>query len=610
MIRFRRGKAHYYRLISLLVCAVMVSGLFVSFSPETASAATYPYNTTDLAQYLQGVYNLVPAAELPTLDQVYENADSSTYIQVYGNDPTAAPWPAVFANLDVSTLAINKYGGDETAAANDVSKLLIDFAKLVYYGGSLPSGTTSDTPYLTEINTLWANDQTIIQNILDPSITEDEFSSYMLDSIKYIPTEYKQLLGSYPSVSGLNLADPETNLFVQLCIAEALDYEATTATYSHFGANGGAGWGFGYMIENGYRPVDGYIDDIDNQQSAGEVILVNYMLLKPTTTTTTTTPTFGPSSSNPNQPFYPPVPPPAPTGGTMVARWPGCDLLTDQPVWISNSVTTSVYQSFVVPAPDPVRLAADIANGLEQRVYYWNDQYQRWVALASYPQSDGSVLVENDGGYNNIYVEMFAVREPHYADVTGYWAEDTINRMNGLALIEGYPIPGNNVPLERDLGPDQNITRAEFATILMRALGCLPPAEKKLYGVVQTLGQVSDQVLGGMTGVPDWSRDFVAGAVYSGLATGESSGTFAGNDPITRIEAAVMVSNMLKRLPNYQPADLSQFADEADVAVWARDAVGQGVLTGYPNGTLQPNVLITRAEALVTILKMLRALGW
>jgi len=71
-----------------------------------------------------------------------------------------------------------------------------------------------------------------------------------------------------------------------------------------------------------------------------------------------------------------------------------------------------------------------------------------------------------------------------------------------------------------------------------------------------------------------------------------------------------MVSNMLKRLPNYQPADLSQFADEADVAVWARDAVGQGVLTGYPNGTLQPNVLITRAEALVTILKMLRALGW
>ena len=78
-------------------------------------------------------------------------------------------------------------------------------------------------------------------------------------------------------------------------------------------------------------------------------------------------------------------------------------------MWISNSVTTSVYQSFVVPAPDPAKLAADKAKGLEERIYYWNDQYQRWVALASYPQPDGSVLVENDGGYNNIWVEMFAV---------------------------------------------------------------------------------------------------------------------------------------------------------------------------------------------------------
>ena len=78
------------------------------------------------------------------------------------------------------------------------------------------------------------------------------------------------------------------------------------------------------------------------------------------------------------------------------------------------------------------------------------------------------------------------------------------------------------------------------------------------------------QILTGMNGVPDWSRDFVAGAVYSGLAIGRSSDDFAGSDTITRIEAATMVSNMLKRLPNYQLADLTQFTDSADVPDWAK----------------------------------------
>ncbi|MGD0622704.1 MAG: S-layer homology domain-containing protein [Thermacetogeniaceae bacterium] len=595
------------RRISLLVCIVMILGLFLSFSPLPVGAAPYTYTSTDLATYLQGIYDRVPSSELTTLDTIFDNANNATYIQVYNNDPGAAPWPTVFANLSVTALANNQYGGDESQAKNDVSKLLIDFAQLVYYGGSLPAGSSSAS-YLSEINTLWSSNQSTIYKIFDnTNITEDEFSSYMLDSIKYIPTVYYQLLATYPTaeqqtLAALNLNDPTTNVFVQNCIATALDDTALTGAYADFGAkSGGANWSFGYMIENGYRPVDSVISMINDKPSAGEVILVYYMLPY-------TPPGPGPGPTPP--PYYPPVPPPAPSVGTMVARWPGCDLLTDQPVWIANSVTTSVYQSFVVPAPDPAKLAADKAKGLEDRIYYWNDQYQRWVALASYPQQDGSVLVENDGGYNNIWVEMFAVWEPHFTDVTGYWAEDTINRMNGLALIEGYPIPGDNVPLERTAGPDREITRAEFATILMRALGCLPPAEKKLYGVVQTLGQVSDQVLGGMTGIPDWSRDFVAGAVYSGLATGESNGSFAGNDPITRIQAAIMVSNMLKRLPNYQPADLSQFADAADVPVWAKAAVAEGVLTGYPNGTLQPNAPITRAEALVTILKMLRALGW
>ena len=43
-------------------------------------------------------------------------------------------------------------------------------------------------------------------------------------------------------------------------------------------------------------------------------------------------------------------------------------------------------------------------------------------------------------------------------------------------------------------------------------------------------------------------------------------------------EAAVVVSNFLKRLPNYQPADLAQFKDAADIPDWAQAGIADGNL--------------------------------
>lgn len=71
-----------------------------------------------------------------------------------------------------------------------------------------------------------------------------------------------------------------------------------------------------------------------------------------------------------------------------------------------------------------------------------------------------------------------------------------------------------------------------------------------------------------------------------------------------------MVSNALAKIPGYKPADLSGFRDAADVPEWAKAAVSDGVLGGYPDGSLKPNMHITRAEALTTLLRLLRALGW
>lgn len=296
----------------------------------------------------------------------------------------------------------------------------------------------------------------------------------------------------------------------------------------------------------------------------------------------------------------------------FVARWPGHLPLVAEPVktgYAPGGEKLEPAPEFTVEITRADRLAEAREKGLEPRAYYWNERYGKWVALASYPEGN-KVRALNDGGYSG-WAAVFAVREPRFTDIQGHWAEPVINRMNGLALVEGYPNPQDPASLERPVGPDRAITRAEFVAVLTRALGLLPEGEQKLYDVMADLSSEEEaRVLSGMKGVPAWARGSVAAALASGLASGRAPGDFAGDEPITRIEAAAMVSNFLKRLPGYSPADLAAFRDAADVPEWARAAVADGVLGGYPDGTLRPNGKITRAEAFAVLLRLLRALGW
>ncbi|WP_334110505.1 S-layer homology domain-containing protein, partial [Thermodesulfitimonas autotrophica] len=277
----------------------------------------------------------------------------------------------------------------------------------------------------------------------------------------------------------------------------------------------------------------------------------------------------------------------------FIARWPGHLPLVAQAAKVGYAPDGTKLEKpepeFTVDITRSDRLAEAEAKSLTPRAYYWNERYGKWVALASYPTPDGkAVKAVNDGGYSG-WTAVFAVKQPRFTDVAGHWAEPVINRMSGLALVEGYPNPKDPASLERPAGPDREITRAEFVAVLTRALGVLPEGEQKLYEVLKQPTPEEKARISGMNGVPGWCRDAVATALASGLAKGREPGDFAGDEPITRIEAAAMVSNALKKIPGYKPADLSQFKDAADVPDWAKAAVADGVLNGYSDGSLKPN---------------------
>ena len=247
------------------------------------------------------------------------------------------------------------------------------------------------------------------------------------------------------------------------------------------------------------------------------------------------------------------------------------------------------------------------------KAFYWNTNYEKWVALTTYPVASGKIKVLNDGNYSGWFVVMGCI-QPNFTDISGHWAEKIANRMNGLGLLEGYPDPQNPNSLTRPAGLDRIIIRSELTAAVSRILG-LAPGDTHLYTSITYMTDAeNDQILQAKYAdadqIPEWSRPYIAAMTKAGLVSGKGD-RFAPNDQLTRIEAAVIISNALKNVPGFgTPADLSTYSDYSQVPTWAVGKVAQGTINGYPDGTLRPNQPINRAEALTLLLTLLRGLDW
>ena len=159
-----------------------------------------------------------------------------------------------------------------------------------------------------------------------------------------------------------------------------------------------------------------------------------------------------------------------------------------------------------------------------------------------------------------------------------------LNTTDHFAYIVGY---GNG-----EVRPQNNITRAEVATIFFRLL----TDDVRDENLTKT-NRYSD------VAATSWYNTAVSTLSSMGIITGYPDGTFRPNAAITRAEFAAIAA----RFDNDGDKTAAKFSDIA--SHWAKDeisiAYNNGWITGYPNSTFGPQRDITRAETMTLVNRVL-----
>lgn len=211
--------------------------------------------------------------------------------------------------------------------------------------------------------------------------------------------------------------------------------------------------------------------------------------------------------------------------------------------------------------------------------------------------------------------------EETFTDIDGHWAEEEINALSYKGLIEG---DGSG-----KFNPDGTVTRAEFLKMAMDAAGIVGHA----YREGECLDATND----------DWYCYYLQGALDKDLiplamiggsnikttkvlseATEDKeavtidinvyqSGSFNGNNPITREEMAVIAMNCLSYAMKNASKPIAFVPFQSDGKGFIDDdiyeeyvntieaAYSYGLVNGMGDGTFEPKETLTRAQAAAVV---------
>ena len=259
--------------------------------------------------------------------------------------------------------------------------------------------------------------------------------------------------------------------------------------------------------------------------------------------------------------------------------------------------TVSAATPIVTPPPvvlglhlNPLALPRQICRESEIVVdESWTDGTAPFTWTVNY--GDGTPVVTGSSTDRRLIVRHPYAAEGSYAisvtvtDSTGKTgsASQTLKAVNcnvpkevyHQTFLVGYP--------DGLFKPERNVSRAEVAAALTRALGLGWSNTKPSYPDVPATY---------------WASGYIQIMTAEGIMQGDASGTFRPDAFITRAEAAAVLLRMLKVAPFYN-LTVSSFKD-VPATNWALGYIESmqkyGLITGYPDGTYKPNAHILRSE--------------
>ncbi|MDD3895222.1 MAG: S-layer homology domain-containing protein, partial [Syntrophomonadaceae bacterium] len=168
------------------------------------------------------------------------------------------------------------------------------------------------------------------------------------------------------------------------------------------------------------------------------------------------------------------------------------------------------------------------------------------------------------------------------SDIQGHWAESAIQKLADQGTATGFP--------DGTFKPDNNISRAEFVTLTVRAFE-LENKNGKVFN------DTSDH----------WAKEYIAAASTYNIISGYNDEQFGPDDSITREEMAVMAVKAAGLEINAEALNCS---DSSQVSAWAKDAVATAytkkIIVGMPDGSFLPQANATRAQAVIVLSKALQ----
>lgn len=171
-----------------------------------------------------------------------------------------------------------------------------------------------------------------------------------------------------------------------------------------------------------------------------------------------------------------------------------------------------------------------------------------------------------------------------FNDIQNHYSKKEIEYLASRYVIRGYT--------EQSFRPNEKITRAQFASLLSRALGLKPNKETKFTDIHKS----------------PYKNDIQALA-ETGILAGKTNTTFAPNESLTREDAAIVMARVLEYMDIEAKGSIVHYIDKEQINEKYLKQIGLlnrlEIMSGFTDGSFKPKESLTRGQLAIILQRTL-----